>query len=48
MVSVLGSTKLYPYSNPKTANSDKKLSTISKFFCFFEILLRGIYLELSI
>ena len=31
----------------KTANSDKKLSTGSKLFCFFEILFRGIYLELS-
>ena len=45
---MLGSTKLYPYSKPKTANSDKKLSTISNFFCFDEILFNGIYLELSI
>ena len=48
IVRVLGSTKLYPYSNPRTANSDKKLSTISKFFCLLEILFKGIYLELSI
>ena len=43
----MGSTKLYPYSKPKTANSDKKLSTISNFFWSFEILFKGIYLLLS-
>ena len=48
IVRVFGSTKLYPYSNPKTASSDKKLSTISNFFWFFDMLFKGIYLELSI
>ena len=47
IVNVFGSTKLYPYSKPRTANSERKLSTISNFYCVFEILFNGIYLELS-
>ena len=45
---MFGSTNEYPYSKPKTANSDKKLSTTSYCFCSFEILFKGMYLELSI
>ena len=48
IVKVSGSTKLYPYSNPSTASSDKKLSTISNFFCFVDTWSNGTYLELSI
>ena len=42
---VSGSEIEYPNSKPKTANSDNKLSMISKFLCSFEILFSGIYLS---
>ena len=46
-VSVLGSTSEYPYSKPKTASSDKKLSTTSYCFWSSEIWFNGMYLLLS-